>query len=109
MNRTAVTVAFFVLVALSVIGGTAIMLLRPDMFGAYMAMMVSLVGIGSTGAMNFAQIRDVKRDVAAVKGKTDTVAKNVNGNLTRLINVIESRIPGHDIEKIKSDAQELID
>lgn len=77
MNKTAITIAFFVLIALAVLGGVVILLINPEAMATFTNLIVTVLGLATLGASTF-------YGFGKQGEKIDTIQKQTNGNLTRL-------------------------
>lgn len=114
--RKAITIGFFVLIGLGIVGGTFIGIFRPDASATFINMVVLVLGLATTAAISFAGINEIRKQVDQ---KTGAIAKNVNGNITRLIDAllemsnktgipVDDVISEHTIKTIKQNSDDLV-
>lgn len=77
MNKTAVTLTFFVLIGIAIAGGVVILLLNEAAIERFASLIVTVLGLATLGATTFYGL-----DKQGTK--IDTIQKQTNGNLSRL-------------------------
>ena len=84
MNKTTVFLAFTALAAIGLIGAVVLMILRPDATATFTSLIVTVLGLATVAATTF-------YGLGKQGEKLDSVAKNVNGNSTRMLDTIETQ------------------
>lgn len=103
MNKTYIVLAMLGIVALAIIGGIAIVLFRPDATATFLSMMVVLLAVGTTTLTLALGQSKQQEDI-------ETIKRNTNGNLTRLIEGIrKGEITEETLSRIEIDAAKLIE
>jgi len=78
MNKTTITIGYFILIGLMVISGSFIMVFSPEAITPFSNLVVIVLGLGVTGAVTFSGLEKLDKRVGIV-------SKNVNGNTTKLL------------------------
>jgi len=81
MNKTAITIAYFTLIALGIVGAVTIILLKPDSLGVLVNTLVTILGLGTVAATTFANF-------GKQNDKLETIEKQTNGTLSKLTNEV---------------------
>lgn len=84
MNKTAAFLAFAGLAAVGLIGSVVLAIHRPDATATFTGLIVTVLGLAATAAGTFYALGKQGE-------KIDVVAKNVNGNSTRMLDTIEKQ------------------
>jgi len=84
MNKTVVFVTFAALAAVGLIGAVVLAIHRPDATATFTGLIVTVLGLAASAAGTFYALGKQGE-------KLDTVAKNVNGNSTRMLDTIEQQ------------------
>lgn len=84
MNKTAITIAFFVLVALAVLGGVVVLIVNPEAVATFTSLIVTVLGLATVGATTFYGFGKQSEQIDAQNTKIDTVVSQTNGNLSRV-------------------------
>lgn len=81
MNKTAITIGFFVLAGLGVVGSIAVLLITPTSLDRFIGIVVTVLAIASTGAVTFYGMEKQSRTI-------ETIQTQTNGNTTALIDEV---------------------
>jgi hypothetical protein len=84
MNKTAAFISFAALAAVGLIGSVVLAIHRPDATATFTGLIVTVLGLAASAAGTFYALGKQGE-------KIDAVAKNVNGNSTRMLDTIETQ------------------
>lgn len=88
MNKTVITIAFFVLVLFGMVGLVVVLVSAPASLTEYMSAVAIILAIASTAALNFGGVAKLT-DGQAKQGETiNTIQRQTNGTTTALTNQI---------------------
>lgn len=82
MNKTAVTLGFLALVLVGLTGAIIVTILRPDAIGSLVSIIVTVLGLASTGIVTFYALGKQGETIDQIKTQT-------NGNTSRMLAQIE--------------------
>lgn len=75
MNKTLITLGFFVIILVGIIGLVFLLITAPDRAGDFVTMLTGLLGIGTTGVVLIYGLGTQQKTL-------ETIKANTNGNLT---------------------------
>lgn len=96
MNRTAITIGFFTLAALGVIGAVLILTVRPESFEALTSLLVTILGIATTGAVTFSALDKQDKKLDTIRTQTNganTALRDENTSLTAQLLAVVGNTP----------------
>lgn len=76
MNKTAITLAYFVLVALGLVASVVILVYRPEALAGLVSTITTVLGLGTVAAVQFNGLQKANE-------KIERVAKQTNGTLSK--------------------------
>jgi len=91
MNKTVVTIAFFVLVMLALVGSIAVLIMRPDQLTPFITIVVTVLGLATTGAVTFYGLGKQGEQLTAQGAVMETIQKQTNGTTTALTDQIDKQ------------------
>lgn len=75
MNKTLITLGFFFVILIGIIGLVILLVVRPTMAGTFLTMLTGLLGVGTTGVVLIYGLGTQQKTL-------ETIRANTNGNLT---------------------------
>jgi len=75
MNKTLITLGFFFVILVGIIGLVILLVVRPEMAGSFLTMLTGLLGVGTTGVVLIYGLGTQQKTL-------ETIRANTNGNLT---------------------------
>jgi hypothetical protein len=106
MNKTAAFLAFAGLAAVGLIGAVFLAIHRPDASATFTALIVTVLGLAATAAGTFYALGKQGEKIESQSSTLDTVAKNVNGNTTRLLEAVEALLAERGVSVTQTAPQE---
>jgi len=91
MNKTVVTIAFFVLVMLALVGSITVLIMRPEQLTPFITIVVTVLGLATTGAVTFYGLGKQGEQLTAQGEVIQTIQKQTNGTTTALTNQIDKQ------------------
>lgn len=98
MNKTLVTIAFFVLVLVGLIGAVLVLLIRPDQLGVYIPALLAVLAVASAAAVNFAGLAKQGTQITDTAATVKTIQKQTNGTTSALTDQLAAQ--GAQIEAL---------
>ena len=86
MNKTVITIAFFVLVMLALVGSITVLLIRPEQLTPFVTIVVTVLGLATTGAVTFYGLGKQGEQLQAQGTVIETIQHQTNGTTTALMN-----------------------
>lgn len=90
MNKTAAFISFAALAGVGLVGSVVLAIHRPDATATFTGLIVTVLGIAASAAGTFYALGKQGEKIESQTSKLDTVAKNVNGNTSRLLEAVEA-------------------
>jgi hypothetical protein len=108
MNKTAAFLAFAGLAAVGLIGAVVLAIHRPDATATFTGLIVTVLGLAATAAGTFYALGKQGEKIESQSATLDTVAKNVNGNTSRLLEAVEALLAERGVSTTQKAPEERV-
>jgi len=102
MNKTAITLGYFILVGLGIAGAVIILIVRPDSLGVLVNTLVTVLGLATVAAGTFSALGHQDRKLETIKAQTNgTLSKLTEENraLHEAITALALQVPPPVVQK----------
>ena len=91
MNKTAITLAYFILVGLGVVGTILILLIRPEALGSLVSTLTTVLGLATVAAVTFSGLGKVQTQIEQVRSQTNGTLSKKDDQIDALVAELRKR------------------